>query len=41
MIALTDHGPALPGGIHFNYFNNLKVLPETIKLIRKVEVIKG
>ena len=38
LIALTDHGPALPGGTHFNYFNNLKVLPDKIK---GVKVLKG
>ncbi len=38
LIALTDHGPALPGGTHFNYFNNLKVLPDKIK---GVKILKG
>jgi len=38
LLALTDHGPALPGGTHFNYFNNLKVLPEKIK---GVKILKG
>ena len=38
MIALTDHGPALPGGTHFNYFNNLGVLPDRIHGVR---VLKG
>lgn len=41
MIALTDHGPALPGGTHFNYFNNLKVLPEKIKGVRILRGIEA
>ncbi len=36
--ALTDHGPALPGGAHEYHFGNMKILPETIY---GVEVLKG
>jgi len=28
MIAITDHGPALPGGPHTSYFGYLHILPE-------------
>lgn len=38
LIAITDHGPLLPGGPHEYYFGNLKVLPEYIHGVR---VLKG
>ncbi len=38
MIAITDHGPAMPGAPHAYYFGNLHVLPE---VIYGVEVLKG
>lgn len=38
MFALTDHGPAMPGGPHLYHFGNLRVLPETICGVR---VLKG
>lgn len=38
LIAITDHGPMMPGGPHEYYFGNLKVLPEYIKGLR---VLKG
>lgn len=40
MIAITDHGPAMPGGPHLYHFGNLKVLPEElcgVKIIKGVE----
>lgn len=40
MIAITDHGPAMPGGPHPYYFGNLRVLPREIagvRLLRGVE----
>ena len=40
MIALTDHGPAMPGGPHLYHFGNLKVLPGElygVNLLRGVE----
>ena len=37
-IAITDHGPALPGGAHPYHFSNLKVLDSNIDGIR---VLKG
>lgn len=37
-IALTDHGPAMPGGPHRYYFGNLYVLPEKEK---DVEILRG
>jgi putative hydrolase len=38
MIAITDHGPALPGGPHKYHFSNLKVIPESL---HGVEILKG
>ncbi|MCR4401256.1 MAG: phosphatase [Firmicutes bacterium] len=38
MIAVTDHGPSIPGGPHRYYFGNLRVIPATIE---GVEVLKG
>lgn len=38
MIAITDHGPNIPGGPHRYYFGNLRVVPATIA---GVEVLKG
>lgn len=40
MIAITDHGPALPGGPHFYHFGNIKVLPRQIEgvyILRGIE----
>ena len=34
MIAITDHGPAIPGGPHLYHFSNLKVLPEYLHGVR-------
>lgn len=38
MIALTDHGPAMPGAPHHYYFGNLRVLPKEIGGLR---ILKG
>jgi putative hydrolase len=38
MIAVTDHGPAMPGGPHEYHFSNLVALPE---MIAGVRVLKG
>jgi len=38
LIAITDHGPNLPGGPHEYYFGNLKVIPDNLYGIR---VLKG
>ncbi|MFZ5924807.1 MAG: phosphatase [Bacillota bacterium] len=38
MIAVTDHGPSIPGGPHRYYFGNLRSLPSRIA---GVEVLKG
>lgn len=38
LIAMTDHGPLMPGGPHIFHFGNLKVIPE---FIHGVEVLKG
>lgn len=37
-VALTDHGPAMPGGPHRYYFANLFSLPEKEK---NVEILRG
>ncbi|MCL5291142.1 MAG: phosphatase [Actinobacteria bacterium] len=40
LVALTDHGPALPGGAHPYHFWNLRVIPEKlggVRLLRGVE----
>lgn len=38
LIALTDHGPSLPGAPHRYYFSNLLILP---RFIAGVEVLRG
>jgi putative hydrolase len=38
MIALTDHGPAMPGGPHEYFFGNLRVLPDKLD---GVQMLKG
>ncbi|MHB9093305.1 MAG: phosphatase [Eubacteriales bacterium] len=38
VVAITDHGPAMPGGPHLYYFGNLRVLPAEIAGVR---VLKG
>lgn len=38
IIAMTDHGPALPGGPHIFHIANQKVIPDFIKGVR---VLKG
>ncbi|WP_408955751.1 phosphatase [Natroniella sp. ANB-PHB2] len=38
IVAITDHGPNMPGGPHYYHFGNLRVLPERIDGIR---IIKG
>ncbi|MFW5981527.1 MAG: PHP domain-containing protein, partial [bacterium] len=38
LIAITDHGPAMPGGPHIYHFGNMKVLPECMYGVR---VLKG
>lgn len=37
-IALTDHGPAMPGGPYRDHFGNLTILPEKE---RNVEILRG
>lgn len=40
VVALTDHGPALPGGAHPYHFWNLRVVPrelEGVRLLRGIE----
>jgi putative hydrolase len=38
LIAMTDHGPAMPGGPHIFHIGNQRVIPDYIKGIR---VLKG
>lgn len=38
MLALTEHGPKMPGGPHIYYFYNIKIIPN---LIHGVEIIRG
>jgi putative hydrolase len=33
-IAVTDHGPAMPGGPHSYYFSNMRMIPENFDGIR-------
>jgi putative hydrolase len=38
--ALTDHGPAMPGGPHYYHFSNMRMIPrrlEGIRILRGVE----
>jgi len=40
MLAITDHGPSMPGGPHLYYFGNMRVLPKEymgVELLRGVE----
>lgn len=38
IIAITDHGPTMPGGPHLYHFGNLKALP---KFIHGVRILNG
>lgn len=38
MVALTDHGPALPGGAHPYHFWNLRIMPVELNGVR---ILKG
>lgn len=38
LIAITEHGPALPSAPHYYYFGNLKVVPPEIQ---GVKILKG
>ena len=38
MIAITDHGPNMPGGPHLYHFGNLRVVPS---IMAGVQVLKG
>lgn len=38
MVAITDHGPAMPGTCHIGHFWNMQVIPRTIE---GVEVLRG
>ncbi|KPJ63141.1 hypothetical protein AMJ44_14710 [candidate division WOR-1 bacterium DG_54_3] len=33
-MAVTDHGPAMPGGPHYYYFQNMRMIPEVMDGIR-------
>jgi putative hydrolase len=36
--ALTDHGPKMPGGPHYYYFSNLRMIPD---IMNGVRIFKG
>lgn len=39
-IAITDHGPAMPGGPHYYHFSNMRMIPDEmdgIKIYRGIE----
>jgi putative hydrolase len=38
IVAMTDHGPSMPGGPHLFHFGNMRVLPEYISGVR---ILKG
>lgn len=38
ILGISDHGPAMPGGTHVFYFNNLKVINREID---KIKILKG
>lgn len=38
MVAITDHGPSMPGGPHRYYFGNLRALPQEMYGVR---ILKG
>ncbi|ACL70670.1 phosphatase [Halothermothrix orenii] len=38
LIAITDHGPGMPGGPHEYYFGNLKAIPDVVHGVR---ILKG
>ncbi|MBN2656363.1 MAG: phosphatase [Spirochaetales bacterium] len=38
LLAITDHGPAMPGGAHIYHFHNLRILPTRIEGVR---ILKG
>jgi putative hydrolase len=37
-LAITDHGPAMPGGPHYYHFSNMRMIPQTLRGIR---ILKG
>jgi putative hydrolase len=41
MIAVTDHGPAMPGGPHYYHFSNMRMIPPTIEGIRVLRGIEA
>jgi len=38
LVAITDHGPAMPGAPHFWFFKNMRVLP---RIMQGVGVLRG
>lgn len=41
LIAITDHGPALPGGPHMYHFGNISILPERLYGVRLIKGIEA
>ncbi|MFY9115269.1 MAG: phosphatase [Dethiobacteria bacterium] len=41
LVAITDHGPAMPGGTHRYYFGNLRALPRYIDGVRVLSGVEA
>ena len=41
MIAVTDHGPAMPGGPHYYHFSNMRMIPSKIEGVRVLRGIEA
>ncbi len=41
MIAITDHGPAMPGGPHLYHFGNINVLPDSMSGVRLLKGVEA
>jgi len=40
-LAITDHGPQMPGGPHEYYFYNMKILPEVLHGVRLLKGVEA
>jgi putative hydrolase len=41
MFAITDHGPAMPGGPHYYHFSNMRMIPREINGVRILRGIEA
>ncbi|HEX3032969.1 MAG TPA: phosphatase [Bacillota bacterium] len=41
MVAITDHGPAMPGGPHLYHFGNLAVVPPSLSGVRLLKGVEA